>query len=128
MDDQPTCGKGLAANAVLPATIGELVAAMAKVLDVHQGALDLSDENTRPEYQAYQTLGLELRGIAAQLDASARRMASYRDLPMGRHDERKMSSREARAAFEQYVRMERALLSLLNDTIDGHEAMLTQTE
>jgi hypothetical protein len=128
MDDQPTCGKGLAANAVLPATIGELVAAMAKVLDMHQRALDPADENTMPEYQAYQALGLELRGIAAQLDASARRMASYRDLPMGRHDERKMSSREARAAFEEYVRVERALLSLLNDTIDGHQAMLGQME
>ena len=39
-DDQPTCGKGLAANAVLPARLGELMAARAEVLERHMKALD----------------------------------------------------------------------------------------
>jgi len=125
-DDQPTCGKGLAAHSTLPATVGELVAAMADVLDVHQRALDLTDENARPEHHAYVTLVLELRSISAQLAATARHMAGYRDLPMGRHDQQKMSGREALAAFEQFVRTERMLLSLVTGTVGEHEAMLEQ--
>lgn len=125
-DEQPTCGKGLAAHATLPATVGELMAAMADVLDVHQGALDLTDENARPEHRAYLTLVLELRGISAQLAASAHRMAGYRDLPMGRHDQQKMSSREARVAFEELVQIERRLLTLLTSTVGDHDAMLEQ--
>jgi hypothetical protein len=35
MSDEATCGKGLAANATLPAAAGELFGAMAKMLDVH---------------------------------------------------------------------------------------------
>ena len=31
MDDQPTCGKGLAANSALPAKLEDLTAAMAQV-------------------------------------------------------------------------------------------------
>ena len=52
MDDQPTCGKGLAEHASLPAKLGELSSAMAKLLEFHQTTLDLTDEtrgrNTRP--------------------------------------------------------------------------------
>jgi len=36
MDDQPTCGQGLAAHSRLPAAVGDLIAAMAVVFDVHQ--------------------------------------------------------------------------------------------
>ena len=126
MDDTPTCGKGLAANATLPATVGALIAAMADVLDVHRQALDLTDENARPEHHAYATLVDELRSISGQLAACARHMADYRDLPMGRHDEQQMSGREAFAAFEEFVRTERMLLSLLTARVGEHEAMLEQ--
>jgi hypothetical protein len=126
MDDQPTCGTGLAAHAKLPGAIGELLAAMAAVLDDHQRALDLTDENARPEHHAYVTLVLELQGVSAQLAACARRMTGYRDLPMGRHDEQKMAGHEAVAAFERFVRAERALLSQLTEALTGHEAMLKQ--
>jgi hypothetical protein len=126
MDNQPTCGKGLAANATLPASVGELIGAMAGVLDVHQRSLDLTDENARPEHHAYVTLVLELRSISAQLAVSAGQMAGYHDLPMGRHDARKMSGREAFGAFEELVRTERKLLSLLTRSVGEHEAMLEQ--
>ncbi len=124
MEDQPTCGKGLAAHATLPATIGELVAAMADVLDVHQQALDLTDEDARPEHHAYVTLVLELRSISAQLAATAGHMARSHDLPMGRHDEQKLAGREALATFERFVGTERMLLSRLTGTVGEHEAML----
>jgi len=126
MDDQATCGMGLAANATLPATVGELMSAMAAVLDVHQRALDLTDENARPEHAAYVTLVLELRAISAHLAATAARMTGYRDLPMGRYDFQQMSGQEALAAFEQFVRSERTLLSQLTAAVGDHESMLEQ--
>jgi hypothetical protein len=125
-DDQPTCGKGLAANAKLPATVGDLLSAMSDVLDRHQQALDPGDEHTRPERDAYATLVKELRALSAQLTATASRMTGYRDLPMGRHDEQKMSGEDALAAFERFVGNERALLLLLTESVHQHEAMLEQ--
>lgn len=122
--EQPTCGTGLAAHARLPAAVSELLAATADVLDLHQRALDLTDERARPEHHAYVTLVLELRSISAQLAANARRMAGYHDLPMGRHNEEQMAGHEAVVAFERFVRAERALLAHLTDTVSEHEAML----
>ena len=52
MDEQQTCGKGLAEHSVLPAKLGELTAAIAAILEHHQTALDLTDENARKEYKA----------------------------------------------------------------------------
>lgn len=126
MEDQPTCGKGLASQSSLPAMLGDLIAAMADVLKIHQQALDLTDEDARPEHEAYGTLVVELRRAADQLATIARQMIGYRDLPMGRHDEEKMGSREAVAAFEQFVKTERALLALLTETVGEHGAMLQQ--
>jgi len=125
MDDQATCGTGLAANALLPATVGELIGAMADVLEVHQQALDLADENARPEHHAYLTLVLELRSISAQLAASARHMTGYHDLPMGRHDEAKMGP-QALAAFERFVGTEQQLLTLLTRSVAEQTTMLEQ--
>jgi hypothetical protein len=126
MEDQPTCGKGLAAQSSLPAMLGDLIAAMADVLEVHQQALDLTDADARPEHRAYAALVVELRRAGGQLATIARQMIGYRDLPMGRHDEQKMGSREAVAAFEQFVKTERTLLSQLTATVGEHEAMLEQ--
>jgi hypothetical protein len=49
-------------------------------------ALDLTDDHSREEHEAYRELARGHRKIAAELRATARRMAGYRDLPMGRHD------------------------------------------
>jgi hypothetical protein len=53
-------------------------------------------------------------------------MTGYRNLPMGRHDEQVMGGTAALAAFERFVRAERALLSLLTAAIGEHETMLEQ--
>jgi hypothetical protein len=50
--EQPTCGKGLAENSILPAKLGQLVDAMAENLRVHMHALDLTDQNSCAEYDA----------------------------------------------------------------------------
>lgn len=126
MDDQPTCGQGIAANSALPAAVGDLLAAMAAVLANHQRALDLSDPDAQPEQQAYAGLVAELGAIAARLNTLAGQMNGYRTLPMGRHDEKKMAAPEATAAFTAFVRQERMLYGLLESRVHEHETMLQQ--
>lgn len=118
MDDQPTCGKGLAEHAALPAALGTLIASLAENLELHQGTLDLADPSSRKELEAYVELVKEHREIAARLAAVAARMASYRDLPMGRHDERALADRKLLHAFATFVEREEELLSLL---LSAHE-------
>jgi hypothetical protein len=124
MDDQPTCGKGFAEHSVLPAKVGELIAATAVILEVHQTALDLSDENARREHEAYLKLAQEHRGAARQLRVLSEHMAGYRDLPIGRHDERALTSQQALAAFVEFVRIEQELLDLLQTAVDRDQKML----
>jgi hypothetical protein len=126
MEEQPTCGKGLAENSVLPAKLGELTAALAEVLQVHTKALDVSDENSHKELDAYLDLAKQSRETAARLHATARQMAGYRDLPMGRHDFELMASPEPLAAFEKFVRIEEELLAMLEGRLEKDRQMLSQ--
>ena len=47
-----TCGKGIAANAPLPAALGKLASAQGQVLQVHMRALDPSDPAAKPAEKA----------------------------------------------------------------------------
>jgi hypothetical protein len=123
-DDVPTCGKGLAEHSALPAKLGELIAALAENLEVHQGTLDLGDDRSRRELDVYVKLAREHRSIAAQLGEVARHMASYRDLPMGRHDDRALAEPKVAEAFATFVRAERELLAQLQVAVERDEAML----
>jgi hypothetical protein len=125
MDEQSTCGKGLAEHSVLPAKLGELTAAMAETLEAHQEALDVTDENARKELHAYVKLAQEFRCVAGQLQASAEHMAGYRDLPMGRHDQRAMAGPKVLDAFTKFVRFEQELLALLRQAVERDQKMLT---
>jgi hypothetical protein len=122
--EQQTCGKGLAENSVLPAKLGQLISAMAGNLDAHRRALDLTDPNSRTEYAAYEKLLKELRQTAAQLSVTADEMGGYRDLPMGRHDEKAMTHPRVREAFEQFVGHKRELFELLKQTEDRDNQLL----
>src|SRR5690606_12433954 len=87
MDAPSTSGQGLAARAALPAKRGEIMAAMARVLESHLGALDGEDADARREHAAYESLGRQHNDLAAHLGALAEEMAGYGDLPMSAHDE-----------------------------------------
>ena len=119
-----TCGKGLAENSILPATLGKLLAAMTENLETHMKALDLTDQNSQAEYKAYEELVKEFRQIAAELYVAADRMAGYRDLPMGRHDEQAMTHPGVRETFETFVKQKQELLSLLTQTIERDNHLL----
>jgi hypothetical protein len=126
MENQPTCGKGLAEHSVLPAKMGELTASVAENLELHMTALDVSDENSKRERDAYLELVKEHRKLASQLRATAERMADYRDLPMGRHDFGAMSAPRFREAFERFVTLEQELLALLQKKVEQDRKMLIQ--
>jgi hypothetical protein len=124
MDEQQTCGKGLAHRSTLTASLGEVVAATARVLEVHMKALDLTDENAKREYEAYRELASSHRRIAMELADTASRMAGYRTLPMGRHDMAVMMSAPPRHAFAGFVKQEEAHAALLQQLLVQDRAML----
>ena len=124
MNDQPTCGKGLAENAALPAKLGDLISSVADVLEAHLPALDVTDEPSRKERDVYLHLVGEHRQAAFQLKAIATQMVGYRELPMGRHFEQAMAAPPVLQSFQRFVRMERELLAMLQHRLQEDEQML----
>jgi hypothetical protein len=122
--EQQTCGKGLAENSVLPLMISHVISAMAKNLEVHTKALDLTDASAQMEFDAYEKLIDELRQAAVQLQMTANEMAGYRDLPMGSHDMAAMTRPEIREAFENFLSHKQELLSLLQKTAQRDNQIL----
>lgn len=126
MADDPTCGEGLAEHSVLPAKLAELTASLAENLEVHMRALDRTDENAEREHGVYLKLVQEHRKIAALLEATAEEMAASRDLPMGRHDAKAMSSPAVVEAFERFVEVERELAGLLEERVREDAKLLAE--
>jgi len=124
MDDQPTCGKGLAEHSALPAKLADLEDALAENLELHQKTLDLSDENSRKELDAYVRLAGQHRSIASQLRATAGEMAGYHNLPMGRHDERALADPRLIRAFAKFLRAEQELQTQLQRAVERDQQML----
>ena len=126
MDKPLTCGNGLAQRAALASRLSALSAALADNLEQHQHTLDLADTNARKEKDAYEGLAREYRDVASQLQATADRMMSYRDLPMARHDAGALSAPAIHEAFATFVERERELLMLLERSLQQDEGMLAE--
>jgi len=124
MEEQPTCGKGLAENAELPAKLGELTSAVGGILEAHIPSLDLTDERSRKEREAYQRLAEDHRQAALQLAAIARKMNGSRDLPMGRHEEAALALPAVRQSFQRFVQLEQELLTMLQRRLEQDRQML----
>lgn len=119
-----TCGKGLAEHSVIPAKLGELIAALAENLELHIPSLVLSDPHSKVEHEAYTKLAAEHRAIAEQLTAVAAHMAGYRNLPMGAHDEAVLQDPKLMAAFGHYVKVERELVAMLQKAVARDQELL----
>jgi hypothetical protein len=126
MDEQQTCGRGLAEHSALPAQLAEVTEAMAENLRVHMQALELDDEPAREEHAVYLRLVEEQRQAAGRLRAVASEMAAAGDLPMGRHDEEAMTSPEVGVAFNRFVKAKQELLVLLQRMAEQDQQLLTQ--
>ena len=128
MDEQQTCGQGLAENSALPAQLAEVTEAMADNLMAHMQALELDDEPARQEHAVYLRLTEEQRQAAARLRAVAGEMAAARELPMGRHDTQTMTSPEVAHAFQRFVKAKQELLALLQRTAEQDQRLLAQLQ
>src|SRR3954467_420968 len=124
MTEPQTCGQGLARHAALTGSLGELIASTARVLEVHMRALDLTDDASKLEHDAYRDIATAHRRIAIELADTARRMEGHRTLPMGRHDMAQMTSPAPRHAFAGFVTNEQALIALLESRLAEDTAML----
>jgi ribosomal protein S12 methylthiotransferase accessory factor YcaO len=124
-DEQPTCGKGLAAHAPVPENIGAFVKAMAELLQNHTRSLALDDADANLEREAYNRLVREQRAIASSLEALAAAMRSYRDLPMAAHDVSALSDQRSLDIFASFIRAEERLISVLQENATQHRAMLS---
>ncbi len=125
MDEQPTCGRGLADNAPLPAKLGELTSAMGSILEAHIPSLDLTDDRSQKESEVYQDLAKDLRRAGLRLETIARQMSGSRDLPMGRHDEAALASPAVLNSFQRFVQLEQELLTLLQGRLEQDQHMLS---
>jgi hypothetical protein len=124
MSEQATCGKGLAQNATLPATLADVMDAVGDNISEHMTALDPRDNAARLERDAYASLLSKHRAAAAQLRAIADEMAGYRDMPMAPHDPEVMRDEKLRRAFEQLVAREKELRAYLDERLEREEEML----
>lgn len=126
MEDPSTCGQGLASRSILLVKVGELLASLARVLEAHMRALDPTDADARKELDAYATLVTAHRDVADRLAGIAVQMADYRNLPVAAHDETAMSDAVAHKAFENFVRLEHELTTLLQQHMQQDQSMLQQ--
>ena len=126
MDEQQTCGRGLAEHSALPARLAQVTEAMADNLQVHMPALDLDDDAARQEHSVYLRLAEEQRQSAARLRSVAGEMAAAGDLPMGRHDEQALASPEVAEAFRRFVQAKQELLALLQEMVSQDRQLLAR--
>ncbi|MGY1662664.1 hypothetical protein ACI78Q_15710 [Geodermatophilus sp. SYSU D00705] len=124
MEDQPTCGRGLAQNAAVPAALAAVAAGLAHHLEVHVRALDPGDAAAAQERGAYERVAQSLRSAAADLRAAAAQMASADDLPMGAHDIAAITTPDALGAFEAHVAAGAALRRVLDARREENAQML----
>jgi len=126
MKEQQTCGKGLAEHSILPAKLAELIASTAKNLELHMETLDLTDSNSRREYEVYQKLVKEHQEISTRLKKIATEMQGYFDLPMGKHDQKKLSDPVVIDAFRRYASLEQEVLTILNKQVEQDQEMIAE--
>jgi hypothetical protein len=124
-ETRPTCGRGLAANAALPAKLGQLLAAQAEVFERHIGAIDRIDPNAEAEVAAYTSLAGGFRDLGEGLERLADQMASYRDLPMPRHEVAVLTAAGGQMdAFRQFITYENEVVALLQANLEAQKQLL----
>ena len=123
-DDTPTCGKGIAANAVLPERMAALLSAMSAIYENHMRALDAGEANGKLEIDAYTRLMRDFRATAGEVSGLADAMRSYRSLPMAEHNMTALMDAQSVAAMETLVTAQEELGALLTQRAAEFRQML----
>jgi hypothetical protein len=124
VEEEPTCGRGLAATAGVPSALAAVAAGIAQNLEVHTRALDRDDPVATQERHVYDRVVRGLRGAVLGLETAAEEMAAAVDLPMGAHDLAAMATPDVLAAFEGLVAAENDLCRLLEERRADNEQMI----
>jgi hypothetical protein len=124
VEEQPTCGRGLAESAAVPAALSAVAAGLAQNLEVHVRALPPGDAAADRERGVYELVSARLRSAADDLRAAAAEMVAAVDLPMGAHDIAAMSTPDVLDAYEEHVTAEDALRRLLEGRREDDEQLL----
>jgi hypothetical protein len=125
-EEEQTCGKGVAANAVIPERAARLLEATAAVLENHMRALSTDDPNGREELAAYEHLVREHRAAANGLASLAEIMRSYRDLPPAPHEMAPLMDAASVGTLTELVEAQRELGELMQQRAAEYGAMLEQ--
>jgi len=123
VDEEPTCGIGVAQHAAIPANVGVMFEHLAETLELHRRMLVLEDANARNEDDVYRALAATWRQIAQLVEKAATHMAAQRELPMGAHDETAWGE-EHLSAFDNFVKAQTKVLALLRVAAERDEKML----
>jgi len=124
-EEEPTCGRGLAQAAALPAGLAAVAGGLAQNLEVHVRSLPVGDSAAAQERAVYERISRDLRSATASLKAAAAEMASAVDLPIADHDLAAFTSRDVLDAFESSVAAEGKLRRLLDARRVDNEQTLT---
>jgi uncharacterized protein YndB with AHSA1/START domain len=124
IDGQISCGKGLAENSVLPARFSELIDCLAENLELHLNSLNLNDDNARLEYEIYKKLADKNRNLAREMMGVAIEMYNNYDLPMAKHDEKKLSDSMIAEAFMKFRNLENEIITMLRKHLKKDEKIL----
>jgi hypothetical protein len=124
---EPSCGAGLAQHAAIPAKIAPMFAALADTLEAHRSMIVPGSPEARLEDEAYRTLAVSYRELAARVASVAQSMASQRSLPPCPHDEQAFGAGQQQA-FERFVKAQSELLELLRIAAEHDEAMLASLQ
>jgi len=124
VDEEPTCGRGLAQSAAVPAGLAAVAAGFAQNLEIHIRSLDPGDAAAVQERTVYEGIFRNLRSAAADLGTAAAEMALAVDLPMVEHDMAAITTPDVLDAFERSVVAEDELRRLLDARHVDNEQML----
>jgi hypothetical protein len=124
--EQWTCGKGVAANAVMPDLMANVLEGTADVLENHIRSLNTAEPAGSQEIAAYRRLVQDHRAISAQLRELALMMRSYRDLPMAQHDMTALVDSRSVDVLDALVQAQQALRQPLSDRAAEYTAMLKE--
>jgi hypothetical protein len=125
VEEEPTCGRGLAQSSVVPSGLAAVAASLARNLELHTRALNVGEAATVHERDVYERIVRSLRSAATDLQTAAADMASAVDLPMGPHDMAAITTPDVLDAFAGYVAAEDDLRRMLDAQHVDNEQMLT---
>jgi hypothetical protein len=66
VEEEPTCGRGLAPNTVVPSALAAVAAGLAQNLEVHTRALDAGDTAAAQEQAVYERIAQNLRSAGVR--------------------------------------------------------------